>query len=181
LYSDETGQHSNGRYFLVCGVVLVTHQKWIQDQLHHAERVSDKGRQDWKGTKNVRQRSRYIEEVLEIQNLKGRVFYAAYADNQKNYWQYTVDALTKAIVKLGADGRCLMRHQGFNYNTRTKLADALACAGCDYEIQTGSEKRAEIRLADALCGYVGLVMFNSESQFAKYFPDLPDWFIDLHA
>lgn len=78
FYSDETGSHTKGRYFLVAGVVLTRHQKWIADQLHHAERVSGKGKQDWKGEKNVKIRIRYLEEVFAIKGLHGAVFIARF-------------------------------------------------------------------------------------------------------
>lgn len=179
LYSDETGTHSGGRYFVVAGAVLGKHQKWTADQIAHAERVSDKGRQDWKGTKNVKQRIRYIEEVLKIANLRGAVFFATYPNNDRKYFDCTVDALTRAVIQFGQDRKTLIRHQGFNYKTREKLKAALTETGRDYEIQTGSEKRAEIRLADALCGYLGLVLFNQDERNRNYYPPVPDWFLDL--
>lgn len=179
LYSDETGTHTKGRYFLVAGVVLTRHQKWIADQLAFAERISGKGKQDWKGTKNYKNRVRYIEEALDIENLKGTVFYATYPENQREYWAYTVDALSRAVCRFGIDRKTLMRHQGFNYQTRGKLKGALKEMGRDFEIQTGSDKRAEIRLADAVCGYLGLLLFNADSPVANAYPAVPDWFIDL--
>lgn len=36
----------------------------------------------------------------------------------------------------------------------------------------------EIRLADALCGYLG-ICHNEESRVADKFPVMPDWFVDL--
>jgi hypothetical protein len=153
--------------------------KWIADQLHHAERISNKGKQDWKGTKNVNQRVRYIEEISQIKNLEGTVFFATYPDNQQEYWDYTVDALSMAIQRFGEDRRCFVRHQGFGYKTREKLKAALAVTGFDFEIQTGSEKRAEIRLADAICGYLGLTQFNADSKNVNAYPAMPSWFIDL--
>lgn len=179
FFSDETGQHSGGRYFLVVGVAFAKYRKWITDDLHAAERTSDKGKQDWKGTKNPVCRINYIERILQIEALKGTVFYAAYENHEKEYWDYTVDALALGIQRFGRTCHSIVRHQGFNYRTREKLKAALIDTGCSYEIQTGSkEKRAEIRLADALAGYVGLVRFN-RSATANHYPQPPDWFVDL--
>lgn len=179
FFSDETGQHSGGKYFLMAGVAFTKYRKWIADDLHLAERVSMKGKQDWKGTKNIEQRIRYIQEILSIDNLQGSVFYSAYENHDKQYWDYTVDALTRAVGRFGANRHSIIRHQGFNYRSREKLKAALAVSGYSYEIQSGSqEKRAEIRLADALSGYIGLVRFSG-AQTASYYPDIPAWFVDL--
>lgn len=179
FFSDETGLHSAGRYFLVVGVAFTKYRQWIADDLHHAERVSCKGKQDWKGTKNIHQRIRYISEVLQIERLRGTVFYAAYENNKKEYWTYTVDALSMAIQRFAADRHSIVRHQGFNFKSREKLKKAMSDAGCSFEIQSGSQqKRAEIRLADALAGYLGMSMYG-DSTTAGYFPDVPEWFVDL--
>lgn len=178
FFSDESGLHTGGRYFLVAGAVFGTHRTWMKQQLEHAERVSCKGKQDWKGTKLLSQRVRYISEVLKIKNIQGTIYYAAYRNNNRDYWRCTTDALVRAIGRYAAGRHCIVRHQGFNAKTRMKLHEALRCAGVDYEIQSGSEKRAEIRLADALCGYISLMQIN-ESKTVSVFPEIPGWFVDL--
>lgn len=140
---------------------------------------SCKEKQDWKGTKNVERRIRYINELLTIRNLEGAVFYAAYENNRKEYWDYTVDALFRAVRRFGVNRFSIIRHQGLNFRSREKLKSALSSVGSKYQIQTGSDKRAEIRLADGLCGYIGLMRYNSEGSTARYFPAIPSWFIDL--
>lgn len=179
FFSDETGSHSGGRYFVVVGVAFTQHRLWIRDDLEQVERACGKGKQDWKGTKNLSHRIDYIERVLEIQHLQGTVFYAEYLNNKKEYWSYTVDALTLAIQRFGVGRISLIRHQGFNAKTRQKFKASLRSCGCEFEIQSGSDKRAEVRLADALCGYVGLVKHNADNESANYYPNMPDWFIDL--
>jgi hypothetical protein len=159
--------------------VLTRHQKWIADQLHHAERVSGKGKQDWKGEKNVKIRIRYLEEVFAIKGLHGAVFYRSFPQNEQNYWDYTASTLSSALPLFGAGRMNDVRHQGFNFRTREKLKGDLECSGCAFQIQTGSEKRAEIRLADAICGFLGLTLFNADSPTAKLYPAMPDWFIEL--
>jgi hypothetical protein len=178
FFSDETGQHTGGKYFVVAGIALTKYRKWIVDDITHAERASGKGKQDWKGTKNVAIRSDYIERVLNIENLNGSVFYAAYEDNQKQYWDYTVDALARAIQFFAPDEHCIIRHQGFNHKTREKLKASLAISGASFEIQTGDIKRSEIRLADALAGFIGVVKYSGTDS-ANYYPDVPGWFLNL--
>jgi hypothetical protein len=179
FYSDETGSHTKGRYFLVAGVVLTRHQKWIADQLHHAERVSGKGKQDWK-----RREERQDSDSLPGGGRRyhgpswGRV-YRSFPQNEQNYWDYTASTLSSALPLFGAGRMNYVRHQGFNFRTREKLKGDLECSGCAFQIQTGSEKRAEIRLADAICGFLGLTLFNADSPTAKLYPAMPDWFIEL--
>jgi hypothetical protein len=178
-FSDETGAHTGGRYFLVGGVALISHRLWTRDQLLQIERVSGKDKKDWHATKNPLQRRRYIEEVLKIEALRGAVFHAEYRDNGKNYFDCTVDALVSAIATYGEDRHNIVVHQGFAFAARTRLARALERQGHSYEIQPGNQnKRVEIRLADALCGYVGM-MSDPDNVYANAFPELPEWFVDL--
>jgi hypothetical protein len=52
------------------------YRRWNRLDLLRAESVSMKGRNDWHATKNVAQRVKYIESVLALDGLQGRVFYA---------------------------------------------------------------------------------------------------------
>ena len=178
-FADETGSHSGGRYFLVAGVALSKYRLWVKDELEQAERASGKGKQDWKGTRHVPHRVNYIERVLAMENLRGTFFYAEYTNNRKEYWAYTVEALVLAITRFGKDRHNIVRHQGLNFKSRQKLKQALARSGYSIEIQSGSERRAEIRLADALSGYLGLVRHNSGSRSAADFPNVPEWVVNL--
>jgi hypothetical protein len=178
FFSDETGQHSGGKYFVVAGVAFAKYRNWIAEEVQHAERASGKGKQDWKGTKNVAIRADYLNRILEIGNLNGTVFYAAYENHQKEYWDYTVDAIGMAIRRFAPDAHSIIRHQGFNYRTREKLKAELTTSGTSFEIQTGADKRCEIRLADALSAFIGIVKYSG-SDSANHYPDVPDWFVDL--
>ena len=100
-------------------------------------------------------------------------------NNRREYWAYTVEALVLAITRFGKDRHNIVRHQGLNFKSRQKLKQALAGSGYSVEIQSGSEKRAEIRLADALSGYLGLVRHNPDSRSASDFPNVPDWIVNL--
>lgn len=180
-FADESGNHSGGRYFVVAGVAFTKYRQWIKSDLEHAERASGKGKQDWKGTKNPSVRANYIERVLAIEQMRESVFYAEYLNNDREYWSYTVDALTLAIKKFGDGKHNIVRHQGLNYKSRQKLKYNLLECGLSVEIQSGSDKRAEIRVADGLAGYLGLVRHNPESPSVNLYPDIPDWIIDLKS
>jgi hypothetical protein len=178
-FSDETGQHSGGRYFLLAGVAFTRYRKWIADELLHAERASGKGKQDWKGTKHLGHRIDYIRRLLQIEAMRGSVFYACYERNEREYWTYTVDALLRALAFFGSGRRNIVRHQGFNYRSREKLRAALVGTGLEVHIESGNkEKRCEIRAADALAGYLGLMKYGS-TETSNYYPDVPDWLVNL--
>lgn len=165
----------------MAGVAFTKYRQWIKSDLEQAERASGKGKQHWKGTRYVPHRVNYIERVLGITNLEGTIFYAEYVNNSREYWAYTVEALVLAIRRFGVDRHNILRHQGLNYKSREKLKSALKADGHSLEIQSGSEKRTEIRLADGIAGYLGLVRHNKENKSAGDFPDVPDWIINLRA
>ena len=163
---------------MVAGVAFTKYRQWIADQIQHAERASAKGKQDWKGTKNPKQRIDYLERIFAIEDLKGTIFYAAYENHEKDYWSYTVDALSIAVARFAQNSHSFIRHQGFNYKTREKLKAHLRMSGASFEIQSGADKRCEIRLADALAGFIGVVKYSG-SDSANLYPDIPEWFVDL--
>jgi hypothetical protein len=178
-FADETGTHSGGRYFLVAGVAFTKYRLWMKDELEHAERASGKGKQDWKGTKHAGIRADYIQRVFDIEHMRQSMFYAEYLNNGKEYWSYTVDTLDRAIRRFGEGRHNIVRHQGLNYKSREKLKGELKNAGYSVEIQSGSEKRAEIRAADGLAGYLGLVKHNPENPAIRHYPNVPAWIVDL--
>lgn len=96
LFSDETGAHTGGKYFIVAGVAFGSYRNWNRQDLLKAERVSLKERKDWADTKNPYQRIRYIEIILGLTGLQGRVFFACYR-NTKDYWDLTVETLDAAM------------------------------------------------------------------------------------
>jgi hypothetical protein len=178
LYSDETGNHTGGKYFTVAGVVFATNRKWNRHDLLQAESVSMKEKKDWHSTKNIAQRIKYIEVVLQMPDLQGRVFYCTCRNNQKNYWELTVDSLELAIKQLCDGCVTLVHHQGFNASTRDKLRKDLKARGLDVKVIPGDQSiKPEVRLADALCGFIG-VHEGGGPLCAKY-PELPAWFVDL--
>jgi hypothetical protein len=180
LFSDETGAHTGGKYFIVAGVAFDSYRKWNRHDLLQAEAVSMKDRKDWSDTKNAYQRIKYIEVVLGMGGLRGRVFFACYR-NTKDYWNLTVATLDAALHHFcGGDCRRLISHQGFNSQTRYKLRKALTARGWRVEVDPAGQKlHPEMRLADALCGYLG-ICHNEDSKVADKFPEMPDWFVNLN-
>jgi hypothetical protein len=137
LFSDENGQHTSGRYFIVAGVAFTKYRTWIATEIQQAERASGKEKRDWKEAKNVAQRVDYLNRIFTIKNLVGTVFYAACENHKKEYWDYTVDALALAIERFSPKGNAIVRHQGFDAKTREKLEEELKRRECSCEIQSG--------------------------------------------
>lgn len=177
FYSDETGHHSGGRYFIVAGIVVAAYHKLIRQQLVEAERISGKGKLDWHGTKDRRDRRRYLELALDIPQLRGRVFFRAY-ENTQEYWSCTAKALGEAVSLFGREKQCIIAHEGFTHSGREKLKRSVKASG-RFEVRAGDFKEPLIRLADCLAGFLALVKFGDPKK-ADFLGGLDyDWFIDL--
>lgn len=179
FFSDETGSNTRGRYFLVAGFASSRYRLWTRDDLLHVERVSMKNKRAWNETKVLAQRTRYIRDVLRIQHLQSRLFYATYRDNGRQTWTCTADAICLAVKRFAPNGHAIIKHQGFEYGAREKLRESLDPLGISYEIQPANQlKHAEIRLADALCGYLRTCQ-DGTPEMADRFDPPPEWLVDL--
>jgi hypothetical protein len=178
IYSDETGLHTGGKYFLIGGVIFEKTRRWTRHQLLHAESVSLKGKKDWHATKNQAQRVKYIETITDIAELRGCVFHDCYRNNAKNYWSMTVDSLDRALTRFSCQQAAIVFHQGFNSGSRNKLQKDLRERGHDVSVASANQENLpEVRLADAVCGYLGVL--ESRGRIANAYPDCPEWLVDL--
>ena len=127
-------------------------------------------------------RETYLEAVLDIPALRGRIFYRAFdalASNEK--WGARVDTLESAIAAF-TPGDChhAMFPEGLTGNPRWQLRNDLKKRGCD-GVTVGSAQfhsDPEVRLADAIAGYVRGELYRGDGQRAAL-TNIPDWFVDL--
>lgn len=177
-YSDETGNHSRGRYFVVAGIALDGYHNEVRSRLRNAETNSGKEKKDWHKA-SPEMRKRYLHECLSIPQLKGRVFYHVYTNFPKSrYLIHTADTLIAAGDHFGrADRWVRAAHEGFTVGARKKLEMLLRAAG-DFEVRSGAfRERPEIRLADALCGMLAAVHCTGKG--APYEHLMQDWFVEV--
>lgn len=178
-YTDETGTHTAGRYFVVAGIALDAYHGKTRDALLKAETNSGKEKRDWrKSTPSMR--VRYLDEALVIEFLHSRVFFQIYRQIGKGeFFERTADTLAGAAEHFGGTGyrRVLAAHEGFTVGGRVKLQQLLDSRG-NFEVRSGSfGARPEIRLADALCGLLALVHCSEHG--AEYEHLVKDWFVRI--
>src|SRR5438552_638322 len=133
--------------------------------LENAENRSGKGTRDWHSTKDVAIRVRYIEEVLDLSPLVGRIFFGGEPSiPTSDYWQTRVNILAAAVSRYTHGGRCHheVAHEGLKLQPRLQLHRALKARGLK-RITVESALVAtdlEIRCADALAGFIRSKLFD---------------------
>ena len=102
---------------------------------------------------------RYLDECFKLEALRGRLFFRTHADIRPATFMYcTAQTLMAAADILGGD-RCQVKaaHEGFTQGKRKRLEQMLTPRG-RFEVRSGAfEAKPEIRLADALCGFLAAV------------------------
>jgi len=158
-YVDETGQHTQGRLFIVSVVVA----DWERDNLLEAceaiEAQTGKGRTKWIKTLYER-RIAYIQRILDNPLFAGRLNFAMFRD-VRDYSQATAQTVAEAIRATGvADYRASVTIDGLPQAQERSVASALRHQGVRLRQVRGvkDESNALVRLADALCGLVSAAM-----------------------
>jgi hypothetical protein len=169
---------------VVAGIAISADLANIKSQLLEAESRSKKYLSDWYHTRPVSTRERYLDAVLDISALRGRIFYRAFdtvAPNEK--WGARVDTLESAINAF-TPGDChhAMFPEGLMGNPRHQLRMDLRRRGCDRVTVESAQFSAEpeVRLSDAIAGYVRGELYRGDGGRA-ILTNIPDWFLDLDA
>lgn len=165
FYTDETGNKSGGRYFIIAGVALDADLNATRRQLITLEAMKGGiGRHDWHDTKEPRVRCRYLCGALVIPTLEGHLFWTRF-EGRTDYWRCTVEALQLAMRHYGRDKRCVVAHEGFTVGSRDKLQNELLG---DFEVRRGNFREPLIRLADRLAGGLGVNYYADIAQASRY-------------
>jgi hypothetical protein len=167
--------------FVVAGVAIEYDRTNVSRALLEAEQSTQKGRRDWFRTPRDK-RERYLEAVLGINSIRGRIFYCPFdCISKSQYWQARLDALGAAIIVF-TPGHCqhLMAHDGLQGNSRHQLRRGLSTNGhTGVVVESGQfENDPEIRLADAIAGYVRSELYRGDGQRSAL-TNIPDFFVDL--
>lgn len=186
FYSDDS-YSPNGRpklfHTVVAGVAISADRTNIRQALIEAERLSKKKLTDWRTTP-ADYRERYLEAILQISGLHGRIFYRAYDSiAMGDHGGARVETLRGAISKF-TPGDCHheMYHEGLQSKPRHLLRKELRERGCErVTVETAQFiMDPEVRLSDAIAGYVRAELYRGHGQRAPL-TNLPDWFIELGA
>ena len=150
LYVDETGQDTEGRFFLVAVVTSdKEHKDILEQKLELIEQSSRKGKRKWERTRWERKIA-YLQQVLTLQELRESIFYAIY-HNSKDYTPLFSLTIAQAITtKAQGDYQVIVYVDGANREEEKKIAKGLMQLGIRRKKVKGmrDESNALMRLAD---------------------------------
>lgn len=182
FYGDDshtpTSRRVKGLDLVVAGIIAQHDRTNLHDHLVEIEQLTQKGRKDWFKTA-PRVRERYIEAVRGLEMI--RVFYCPFdARIKTEISKARIDTLSAAI-KVFTTGHCEHRiaYEGLKSKPREQLRKALSGMGHARvsAISAQIKEDPEVRLADALAGYIRSELYRGGERMAL--TNLPDEFINL--
>lgn len=154
-YADETGQDTKGRFFLVALVLTGQERDVLRLALGQIEKRSGKAAKKWR-TAPVRQKTAYIQELLENSGFRGKILYTTFS-SATNYLDATIDAIASALAKkAGRNTKATIIIDSLGKREGKAVGTGLRKRNVRIEKVRGlPHKRDEfIRLADAIAGFV---------------------------
>jgi len=153
-YIDESGQDTKGLIFIVSILVIEEERETILKELEFIEKKSKKKNIKWnKANHNFREK--YLEEMLKMNKLRGRIFFDTFSDSKK-YIQLTSFATAKVILKKSSDNyKATIFVDGFKKKEIEVFTKGLRDLHIKIRKVRGvkkDENNAYIRLVDAICG-----------------------------
>ena len=152
---DESGQDTEGKFFVVAVVITDTDRDESEKQLEGIEKTSGKGKVKWQEAKRKDKRE-YIRSVLQSKNFDGRLYYSVFY-NTKEYVTCTVVTIAHAILAhIIGEYKATVLIDGLPKPMINTIATRLR----QLEIKTEKvrpvrkeEADALLRLADAVAGF----------------------------
>lgn len=180
-FSDDSKAHCGGGLFniVVAGVVL-GYDTAITDALVGIELRSKKGTRSWSSTRDPEMRSAYLDAVLALPELRGKVFFGAFMGVSPRLEDTArEDVLFRAITAVtgGRKEKIEIVPEGLSAIPRRRLERALRARGVK-KLKACSEALwlPETRLTDALSGAIRERLAGS---YDAVLLDLPDWFLNV--
>lgn len=163
-YVDETGQDTEGKLFLVTIVLKEIDQlEFLERKLEEIEKRSGKRQTKWKrARKEIK--IKYLEELLQIKELKNSIFYSIY-ENTKEYTSLTSFTIAKAVLhKSNTDYTVTVVIDGLNDKERDVVREELKKLRIKYNKIRGmkDEQNIFLRLSDAMAGFLREVYEKEE-------------------
>jgi len=156
-YVDESGQDTRGLVFVVSILIMENEREFIYKALEKIEMKSGKKNSKWNKSRHEF-RKVYMEEILELRELKGKIFFEIFSDTKK-YIELTSFATAKAILKKsgGDNYKATVFVDGF----KRKELEIFIRGLRDLRVKTrkirGVKKDVNnpfIRVVDAICGLI---------------------------
>jgi len=156
FYVDESGQDTEGAYFIVV-VVISDHQSVseLEERLEKIEKETGKQKRKWTGTR-FKEKTSYLTEILQIPQLERAIFYMSFY-NTKDYTELTTLTLASAILKkTSEDYRAHIMVDGLNEKERSRISKRLSQRGIRKRKlrSVRDESSALLRLADTMAGFI---------------------------
>lgn len=170
-YVDETGQDTQGEFFIVAVIVSGEDRDALASKLEKIEQASGKGKAKWMKVRR-RQRLPYIQQVLSLAELKNALYFSFYRGT-KSYMALTVLSTAKAILlatpapsqsTVYVDGLPRPRLRWFGTELRHLSVHSSKVVGVRRE-----EASTLMRLADALAGFVRLALLGQDKEMTALF------------
>ena len=155
-YVDESGQETEGSFFVVGVVVTGDERDQLLQQLEALEQRSRKGKAKWQRAKHPYRRA-YVDGLLQLPLLSDSLFYSQFTQT-RTYSALTAEATARAIrakahgtyrVTIAVDGMRRTEARAFGARLRTLGVGSRKIRGVRDE-----KSDAGVRLADALCGLI---------------------------
>lgn len=153
-FVDETGQDTQGEFFLVA-VVIDEQPDDLRSALEQIEEASKKGLRKWFHAGKERRRA-YIQQVIESGLFAERIFYSHYSQT-KEYTRLTIATTANAILEIAEEEyEATVIIDGLNKTERVTVAAGLRKQHIHVRKVRGvaDESDALIRLADAMAGFI---------------------------
>jgi Protein of unknown function (DUF3800) len=153
-YVDESGQHTQGRLFVVTAVFAGTDRDELLNICENIEERSGKGRTKWHKS-DYKQRLAYIKQILNNPVFLRRLNYAVYRET-RDYTGATAATIAKTFRAASPpeNYKAIVIIDGLPHSQEEPLGVTLRHLGVRIKHVRGlrDETDALIRLADAACG-----------------------------
>lgn len=156
-YVDESGQDTEGQFFVVGVVILEQNREKVLNGLEHIEIFSGKRNIKWHKSRQG-QREKYLQNILQSSLFKDAIFFKTFTDD-KHYLTMTSHATAKAILQKarGEPYIASIYIDGLREKEVIAVSRELHILHIRKKKVKGvrkDENSAFIRLADAICGLV---------------------------
>jgi hypothetical protein len=156
VYVDESGQDTEGKFFVVGIIVTDENRDRIVDELKRIEKDSGKGNVKWHSSRSQK-RGQYITLVAQSSALKKQAFFNTFT-NSKQYVEMTSYSTALAILKKAKETYLAsIWVDGLTKYERTKFEQGLKKLRIKKRKVRGvrkDENNALVRFADAICGLI---------------------------
>jgi hypothetical protein len=155
-YTDETGQDTAGRFFLVSVVLIDSAKKdELEAKLEEIEKRTGKNKKKW-AKEELGIRIQYIKEIAKIKILQYSLYYSVYFET-KEYMHLTTLSIAKAILSKNMDDyAATIVIDGLTKKDTEKVKKDLKSLKIRYDAIRGmkDEQSAFLRLADGMAGFM---------------------------